>query len=1012
MTGVLGYHVDHVSATAGQALKVVTSDGGGTFYIGRCFRTDLKVQTDNLNANSVDVILMYNSSYLQPYTGSGCTVAATAIQTNGLFGSYPANTIGGGLVEVTGYDPTGSSPVNTGSAPTDKVLGHIFWKVIAASGSYSLPYQFTLGSTIDTNMAQQGGDGSDVLDFVENLTIVLASDTTIPAFTSLSPSSGATGVSVTTGVSYTFSDAGAGVNTGTLTNSLNGTSKSKTFSSCTRTNSNRIPSCNVTMSSVGTLLYNTIYRVSATGSDLASPSANTANQTWIFTTEDDTNAPYVSNFTPTNGSVGVAVNSNIVFHVKDYKGDAGVTPGLGVDISTVSVTITPSGGSPITYTSASGQFGYTGTSADYTITINPTADFDQNTLISVSIDASDLHSSPNVMSTQNFSFTTTDSTAPVLSGYVPAQGATNISPDTNVSVRITDGGAGVSISNTTVTINGTPYTSASGQFSYTGSSLDYTVTVNPSSNFAGGSTVSIGIATQDQASTPNSATSSYSFTIEDSCSTCSVDTEDPARSTTSATLDDTVSFHIKDTGVGIQSSSIQVTLIGSGPAMPISPLTITGASSQMNITGTSADYTVTITLASAIEENVVYSILITATDTDGRAMSSVGYTFMNLQTTTTTIVQGETCSSSPSVAAVTNGGNSRRSSSLLADIDVADLPTIVARRQIPGTNTIVNEELTAEDARNVRLCYVDEIPLHAAAGSFNDVPAGAWYEQSVAALLKLGILDASQARFRPNDSAARSELAKVLGAMNGNVPKIWTDPQAFDDVPSHAWYTPFIEFAGVHGWMLGYNNCFGTHPCSAKPSATISRAEAVAMLVRFFELKPLNIPVPAFSDVNPDAWYAESLNIAADHCVLQGINGKNIAAPEQLLTRADMIVLLDRARQPLVYGRDCPSRSSASTSSSSSALPPISSLSSSRALSAPATLSSAASLAVSSTSEVTPSSTQTSSPTFSSSSLASTESLADEHTNNNKTLMATFILLAAIGVGLLKRAADALSTLL
>lgn len=991
VTGVLGYQIHTVGAAAGQILKVVTSDGGSTFYVGRCFRTDLKVQTDNLNANSVDVILMYNASYLQPYTGSGCTVAATAIQTNGLFGSYPSNTIGGGLVEVTGYDASGTNPVNTGAAPTDKVLGHIYWKVIAASGSYFLPFQFTLGSTTDTNMAQQNGNGSDVLDSVENLTITLANDTTIPTFTSLSPSSGATGVSVTSGVTYTFNDAGAGVGTGTLLHSLNRTAKNQTFSACSRTNSNRIASCNVTMSSVGTLSYNTLYRISATGSDVASPTANTANQTWTFTTEDDTNAPYITGFTPTNGSTGVAVGSNISFQVKDYKGNAGVTPGLGVNISTVSVTVTPAGGSAITYTSASPQFSYTGTSADYTITINPTANFNQNTVVSTTVNASDLHSSPNVMSTQSYSFTTTDSTAPIIGSYSPSQGATGVTPDANVSFRITDGGAGVSITNTTVTIAGTAYTSVSPQFSYTGTSSDYTITINPTSNFSGGATVSVSISTQDLASTPNTASSSYSFTIQNSCSTCSVDTEDPARSTTTATLDDTVSFHVKDTGVGILSSSIKVTLIGGGSAMPVSPLTITGASAQMAITGTSADYTVTVTLSAAIAVNTVYSILIQATDTDGRSMSPVGYTFANLVTTTTTIVSN-TCSST----ATTTGdsrGNNRRSTSLLADIDPLDLPTILARRKLPGTETIVMEPLSVEDAKKVRTCYVDELPVHAAAPaktSYNDVPAGAWYESAVTSFLKLGLLDATKKSFRPNDSSARAELAKVLGMLHGKVPDVWTGPQHFDDVPLREWYAPFVEFAGKQGWMRGYANCYGTRPCMIMPSSTISRAEAVVMLIRYFELKPKGT-APAFTDVGVNAWYTTDMATAADHCVLQGIGGTLRAAPNQHLTRAEMIVLLDRARRNLAYGFDCGTKQSMKSSAASSS----SSARSVPASSAPSSLSSSASpSSASSTSSMSAS-------TFSLSSLASVQ-IAEKRASD-RTIGATLIHMVTISLGFLHK---------
>lgn len=924
--GAMGYKILSVQATAGQILKIVTSDGGSTFYIGRCFRTDIKVQTDNLNANSVDVIIPYNPTYIQPYTSSGCTIAATAINTTGIYGSYPSNSIAGNEINVTGYDATGTNPVNSGSAPADRLLGYVYWKVLAASGSYYLPFQFTLGSTIDTNMAQQNGDGSDVLDSVQNLTIALAADGTGPTFTSLSPSNGATNVSVTSGITYTFNDAGAGVNTGTLVHSLNRTNKAMTFSSCTRTNSNRIPSCNVTMSSVGTLLYNTLYRVHSTGSDLASPSANSSNQVWTFTTEDDTAAPYVQNLNPASGQTGVAVNSNIVMRIKDYKANAGVTPGLGVDISTVQVTVTPAGDSPIVYNYSSPQFSYSGTSADYTITINPSSDFAQNKVVAVAVEASDLHVAPNVMSTYNYSFTTVDSGAPSFGSFVPAQNATDVSPNTNVSFHIVDGGAGVDINNTSVTVAGITYTSASPQFSYTGTSADYAITINPSSNFSGGDTVSVSISTRDLAPTPNTATNAYSFSIANGCSTCSVDTEEPARFTTTAALDNTISFHVKDSGNGILQNSIRATLIGDGAAMPSSPMILTGSSVLVSITGSSSDYTFTITLPASIEINKAYSILIEATDTDGLVMAPVGYTFMNLVTTTgtgtTTIVTVTTniCSSSSS-SEQARGGNSRRTTSILESITPSQIPVIISRRRVPGTDSVVTQQLSEDDARRVSICYVDESPSHAAAPDlgYEDVPAGAWYEEALKAFLDKGILDATQKRFRGSDTAVRAEFAKVLGMLHGGVPEKLTDALHFDDVNPTSWYATFVEFAGTKGWMRGYNNCIGKHPCTVMPGSTITRAEAAAMIVRFYGLKPLGT-APLFSDVQESAWYKTDLQTAADRCIVQGAGTARLANPNDRLNRAEMIVLLDRARRKLFFGSDCSWSIRTNTSSSSSTI--------------------------------------------------------------------------------------------
>ncbi|MEK7591291.1 MAG: S-layer homology domain-containing protein [Patescibacteria group bacterium] len=163
-------------AAAGQIIKLVSTSGETTFTVGGCFRVDIRVQTDNLDANSVDVVLPYSTTLLEPYDNALCTGSpAISVLTDGLFPSYPSagNAITSGTISVTGYDSAGTSPVDTGSAPVDQLFAHIFFKVKAAQNSYTLGLDFTSGDTTDTNMAENGGGGEDVLDAVGNLTLQL-----------------------------------------------------------------------------------------------------------------------------------------------------------------------------------------------------------------------------------------------------------------------------------------------------------------------------------------------------------------------------------------------------------------------------------------------------------------------------------------------------------------------------------------------------------------------------------------------------------------------------------------------------------------------------------------------------------------------------------------------------------------------------------------------------------------------------------------------------------------------
>lgn len=900
--------VNLVSAAAGQILKVQTSDNGSTFYVGRCFRMDIRAQTDTLDANSVDVIIPYNTSYLSPYTNSGCTVVATAVNTNGAFPSYPANSISAGRIEFTGYDPSGTSPLDTGAAPADRVVAHVFWKVLAVSGAYKIPFDFTLTDTTDTNMAENNGDGSDVLDDVETLTLNLSADGAPPTFTSLSPANGTSNVSITSDLSYVFSDAGAGVNTGSLATKVNDTVYNETFSSCTRTNSNRRPQCNVAVN-LPTLSYNTLYRVTATGADVAFPTANTGSQFWTFTTEDDDDAPYVENRNPDTGATGVAVSSNIVFRIKDYKNNGGVVAGLGVDIATVQVTV-DDGVTSTTYDSSDPEFTYSGTSENYLVTINPASNFAENTTVTVTVNGADLHSPPNTMSADTYSFTTVDTGGPTLSNFSPAQSATSVAVNTNVSFRVTDNGAGVDLANTSITIEGVVYTSASGQWTNTGSLNDYTITINPSANFSGGQVVDVSISTRDLASpTPNTSSASYSFTIATTCVTCFVDSEDPSRFTTSATLDDTISFRVKDTGSGIDDDSLNIVIIGTGSAVTSSPLRLTNASPQVSVSGGPSNYLVDITLLSSIEPNIPYSIMIDASDVDSLDMSTVAYTFIKLTGSGTTTIINTTTNICPAPEtddgqSGQGGGGRRTIRPEVPLLPSSQLPTIIERRRIPQFDRTVERVLTPEEAGDIKECYVDgEVHEAAPKTPYGDIDAGVWYEDAIEFLMQKNALDISQPLFRGGDHALRAEFAKLLVALNGD-PYVTPAIPSFDDAPSDSWFYPYVEEAGKQGWMKGYNDCYGRMPCMTMPLQTTTRAEAVAMIVRYHGMEP-NGMSSAFADISADAWYADEIAIAADHCVVQGDALTQLAAPGRLITRAEMATMLYRAEKNLTYGVDC-----------------------------------------------------------------------------------------------------------
>lgn len=188
--------------------------------------------------------------------------------------------------------------------------------------------------------------------------------------------------------------------------------------------------------------------------------------------------------------------------------------------------------------------------------------------------------------------------------------------------------------------------------------------------------------------------------------------------------------------------------------------------------------------------------------------------------------------------------------------------------------------------------------------AYTDVPSGVWFDEAVTAFTDNGILDASQPRFRGGDNANRAEFVKLLVMLNGGLLSTPPAVASFDDVKPSAWYYAYMEEAAKEQWVRGDGNCYGTHPCNSRPGANINRAEAAALIVRAFGLEASGA-APQFVDNPSGQWYTESVQTAADHCVLQGDDSSGRVRPSDNMNRAEMVVMLYRVDQGLTYGVDC-----------------------------------------------------------------------------------------------------------
>lgn len=109
---------------------------------------------------------------------------------------------------------------------------------------------------------------------------------------------------------------------------------------------------------------------------------------------------------------------------------------------------------------------------------------------------------------------------------------------------------------------------------------------------------------------------------------------------------------------------------------------------------------------------------------------------------------------------------------------------------------------------------------------------------------------------------------------------------SYNDVSGEHWAYEAIDYASQRRWLCGYSD--GTF----RPDNTITRSEAVKVLVSYLNLKINEVSSSSFADVDPNQWYAPYVEA-----------GKNILPvdvetykfrPEEPLVRGDAIFALVR----------------------------------------------------------------------------------------------------------------------
>ena len=317
---------------------------------------------------------------------------------------------------------------------------------------------------------------------------------------------------------------------------------------------------------------------------------------------DADDKPFFGGFNPALNAAGILIGANILFNTFDNES--------GVELSSITNSVTINGGAPTVYTSASPGVtpSCVNTNLDAVsvcnLTIDPASNFPYDALVCSTVNANDLSQTAITFTpTPNFATPITscfrtqyDLVAPNTINNIPGKNSINIAINTPFSFNLIDGETGSNINTVIVTVKGINYTVAGPNFfTYTGTPNNYAITIPTLTlpTFIQNETVSVRIRAQDNATqitvpTPNSLDETYTFKIGDTLPPfVSSSLPLPTTNFTNACTDPIVSI-VEDTGSGVNINSVRIFVSATN-------LYYTAAGPNFfTYTGTSSAYTVSI----------------------------------------------------------------------------------------------------------------------------------------------------------------------------------------------------------------------------------------------------------------------------------------------------------------------------------------------------------------------------------------------------------------------------------
>lgn len=231
-------------------------------------------------------------------------------------------------------------------------------------------------------------------------------------------------------------------------------------------------------------------------SDLETPANIMPIESYTFSTSIDTVAPYITDLSPVEGAINVAIDANLSFKIFDDM--------TGVDRNSLQILIDDIDISEeLNIANITNGF-------DVLYLLDYPYEFDQ--LVNVSISCSDLEIPANTYESNFFFRITPDSIPPELINLNPEANATAVAIDNDIYFEIIDNGIGVDIETLVMKVNNQIVEPETVIIPET---MFYEVTYS-AENFTYGQIINVVISVSDLASIPNALTNyNYSFTVVD-----------------------------------------------------------------------------------------------------------------------------------------------------------------------------------------------------------------------------------------------------------------------------------------------------------------------------------------------------------------------------------------------------------------------------------------------------------------------------------------------------------------